>query len=171
MEPASAPAAGAAAAGAVDPAPVGAAVARLLVASHYMRDLLAQNGLAAGRITVLPHFAQLPAAPQPVDAPADGPHLLFAGRLEEEKGLPYLLRALARVNRPYRLLVAGDGRHRADYEALAQQLGIAGRVTFLGWLNQTQLEQLYRQVACLVLPSIQTIQEEYGNHKDSMNHG
>jgi glycosyltransferase involved in cell wall biosynthesis len=129
-------------------------VSHIMVASHYMRDLLAQNGLDHGRVSILPLFTQLPDRVWPIETPADGPRLLFAGRLETEKGLPYLLRALARVDRPYRLLVAGDGHERAAYEALAQQLGIADRVDFLGWLNQSELTQRHRQATCLVVPSI-----------------
>ncbi|MCI0398593.1 MAG: glycosyltransferase family 4 protein [Chloroflexi bacterium] len=126
----------------------------LLVASNYMRELLIQNGLAAGRITVLPHFTQLPDAAQLVAPAGDCPRLLFVGRLEEEKGLPYLLHALACISRPYRLLVAGDGSRRAAYEALAQELGVAGQVDFLGWQSQAELAQAYQRATCLVFPSV-----------------
>lgn len=129
-------------------------LAKILVASTYMLEVLAQNGLDHGRVSVNPLFTRLVDAPQPLAPPPDGPYLLFAGRLEKEKGLPFLLHALARVKHPCRLLVAGDGKRRAAYQALAHGLGIADRVEFLGWLSQAELERVYRQTSCLILPSI-----------------
>jgi glycosyltransferase involved in cell wall biosynthesis len=130
-------------------------VSLLLVASTYMKNLLVQNGLDAARIKVLPYFAHLSEKIEPVSLTQDTPSLLFAGRLEDEKGLPHLLRALAGISRQdFRLLVAGEGSRRAACEALAQELGIADRVAFLGWLSHAQLKEVYQQAACLIFPSI-----------------
>jgi glycosyltransferase involved in cell wall biosynthesis len=75
-------------------------------------------------------------APRPWVA-ADGTQrdfLLFAGRLEPQKNLVTLLRALAIANRrtPVHAVWCGAGSLRTDLEALAQRLGLADRVTFLG---------------------------------------
>ena len=66
---------------------------------------------------------------------ADEPCLLMAARIVPAKGHDTALRALARLtDQPWTLLVAGD--HHGDLgpqmQALAQELGIAGRVRFLG---------------------------------------
>jgi glycosyltransferase involved in cell wall biosynthesis len=58
------------------------------------------------------------------------------GRLEPQKGVEHLLRAMVRVldARPAaRLVVVGDGPLRAELEALAARLGIARAVRFAGW--------------------------------------
>jgi glycosyltransferase involved in cell wall biosynthesis len=57
-------------------------------------------------------------------------------RLRHEKGVDVLLRGFARVvgDHPHaRLVLAGDGSERAAMEALARELGVAGRVHFLGF--------------------------------------
>lgn len=129
-------------------------VGKVLVGSSYMKDLLIQNGLEAERITILPYFFHMPGRTTPVPMGADEPRLLFIGRLEEEKGLGFLLRALARLSRPFRLLVAGEGSRREAYGQLAQKLGIAGQIDFLGWLSPEEIKGVYEEATALVFPSI-----------------
>ncbi len=81
-------------------------------------------------------------------------NILFAGRLEYEKGAPYLLRAARRINAPFTLQIAGDGSLRSDYMALAQELGIADRVTFTQWLAPDELQAAYRRSVVTVMPTI-----------------
>jgi glycosyltransferase involved in cell wall biosynthesis len=119
-----------------------------------MKDLLVQNGLEAEQLTILPYFFHMPGRTTPVPMGDDCPRLLFVGRLEKEKGLAFLLRALARLSRPYRLLVAGEGSRLEEYKALANKLGIAGQVDFLGWLSPEEIKRIYEAVVCLVFPSI-----------------
>lgn len=56
--------------------------------------------------------------------------VLFVGSLASWQGLDTLLRALVDV--PMEVTIAGDGPERAALGALAEQLGIASRVRFLG---------------------------------------
>jgi glycosyltransferase involved in cell wall biosynthesis len=58
--------------------------------------------------------------------------------LRREKNLARLLRAFARLNhrKPTRLLIAGDGAERPALEALAATLGVAGRVDFIGHVEE-----------------------------------
>lgn len=101
---------------------------------------LVEHVVAAGwpraRAHYIPNFARLEsAAPVPrsgLDTPDDAPLLLALGRLHEAKGLDVLLRALAIESRPY-LWIAGDGPLRGALERLAEELGVANRVRFLGW--------------------------------------
>lgn len=73
---------------------------------------------------------------RPEDALADGPRLLFLGRLDPRNGLETVLRALPSVVERYptaRLVVAGDGPLRPAYERLARP--VARHVEFLGRVN------------------------------------
>lgn len=79
------------------------------------------------------------------------PLLLTAARLERQKGLPVLLRALARVPGAA-LALAGEGPERADLEALAAELGIEGRVRFLG--RRGDVPELLAACDAFVLPSL-----------------
>lgn len=59
--------------------------------------------------------------------------------LRPEKNLGRLLNAFARLdNRATRLVIAGDGSERPMLEAMAQRLGIADRVRFLGAVREPQ---------------------------------
>jgi glycosyltransferase involved in cell wall biosynthesis len=73
------------------------------------------------------------------------------GRLERVKGQDVLIRTLARLDTRCHLVLAGDGRARADLEALVRLWGMTDRVTFLGQVNQP--ERLYPAFDVFCLPS------------------
>jgi glycosyltransferase involved in cell wall biosynthesis len=50
---------------------------------------------------------------------------------------------MASVDRPLRLVVAGDGTQRQHIERLAEQLGVADRIDFLGTVGEERLVELY----------------------------
>jgi len=81
-------------------------------------------------------------------------YLLFVGRLRIRKGVDVLLEALvARGDLP-RLLIAGDGEHRAALERRARDLGLgADRVLFLGRASAAQVRDLLSRALGLVVPS------------------
>lgn len=80
---------------------------------------------------------------------------LFCAKLQPWKGPSDLLEAFARANVANSYLVfAGDGPSRDNLERRATQLGLAARVRFLGFLNQSQLPSAYRAADLLVLPSL-----------------
>lgn len=63
--------------------------------------------------------------------------LLWTGRMIEQKGLETLLESFALVveRRDCRLILVGDGPLRAGLAALAESLGVAERVDFVGFDN------------------------------------
>jgi glycosyltransferase involved in cell wall biosynthesis len=145
-------------------------VPRILVATPYMKSLLVQNGFLSDRIGILPsHF--LSAGEISAYAPPEKPNtLLYVGRLEVEKGVPYLLRALAQLPEDVRLMIAGDGTLRDPYESLAKDLGLGDRVKFLGWVDADQIADCYRQCALTILPTI--CPEAFGKSGiESLTHG
>lgn len=67
---------------------------------------------------------------------ADASVVLCAGRLRPEKGQDILLRATPRIRDAVpgvEIWLAGDGSHRAEYEAIARELGVGDTVRFLGF--------------------------------------
>jgi glycosyltransferase involved in cell wall biosynthesis len=97
-----------------------------------------------GRISVI-HNAGLPAGTAAAgvtaaDArPAPGGKLIVAcGRLVDQKGYPFLLRAVADVARTDEvfLSILGEGPLRQSLTELAESLGIADRVQFLGFRDE-----------------------------------
>jgi phosphatidylinositol alpha-mannosyltransferase len=80
--------------------------------------------------------------------------LFYVGRLEERKGVGTLIEATrehnARGAKPWRLVIAGDGRDRNRLEALAAH---DPRVVFLGRVSDAQKRSWLRRVHALVAPS------------------
>ena len=76
----------------------------------------------------------------------EGPVLISTGRLDKEKNLDLVLRAvrsaLDRVE--FTFLVTGDGAERQTLGSLAEELGIAKHVRFVGVLTDGELPEAYR---------------------------
>jgi glycosyltransferase involved in cell wall biosynthesis len=80
--------------------------------------------------------------------------LLFVGRLNTQKGLADLLRALASPPLATQsLVVVGDGPDSASLRALAHELQVSPRVQWCGMLPQAALVPLYRAARAVVMPS------------------
>ena len=81
--------------------------------------------------------------------------VLYLGRLEEIKGIDYLIRAFARLNHNNAVLViAGDGSLREHLEALAWELGIQERSRFVGYVSPESSQVYYAIADLFVLPSV-----------------
>ena len=87
-----------------------------------------------------------------------GDYVLSVGRLEANKRVDLVIRALAHVDR-VRLVVAGDGPLRARLEETAVNAGVAGRVTFTGPIDEPALIALYAGALGVVFPPFD---EDYG---------
>jgi glycosyltransferase involved in cell wall biosynthesis len=82
---------------------------------------------------------------------------LYLGRLIKQKGLPYLIHAMAEVVRECPrtgLLIAGAGEERNKLEALVGRLAMEKNVAFLGFVPEEQLPNLYSSADAYVLPSL-----------------
>ena len=77
--------------------------------------------------------------------------LLAVAQLIRAKGIDVAVRALARLPEPAELWVVGDGDQLAALEALAGELGVRGRVRFLGL--QSRVEPYMQAADALVCPS------------------
>lgn len=85
--------------------------------------------------------------------------IVFAGRLDEVKGIPFLLKAFGKILKKHqntRLILAGEGSFE-QWIPLSFDLGT--KVTFTGRLDKKQLFDLYRIADIGVMPSVH---EEFG---------
>ena len=72
---------------------------------------------------------------QPSDRDAAS-RVVAIGRLEREKGFDRLIAAMAELaDRPWRLVIAGDGSLAPDLEQQTAAAGLANRVDFVGWVS------------------------------------
>jgi glycosyltransferase involved in cell wall biosynthesis len=79
--------------------------------------------------------------------------ILFIGRLNAQKGIEMLLRALSLTQFVVNLDVVGDG-DTTRLRELADELGVAERVRWIGALPQHKLTDYYRAATALVVPSV-----------------
>ncbi len=91
--------------------------------------------------------------PPPSDRRTDNT-LLFVGKLNRQKGIEYLLRALALMrHKPIVDVVVGVGSAPEDVQALAESQGVAGQLRWHPLLSQSELAERYRQATALVMPA------------------
>lgn len=106
------------------------------------------NGLQAEALYHPPRLASRLAQARP----SYGDYVLSVGRIESVKRVDLLVSAMARVDKPMRLVVAGDGTQRANVERVAAEAGVADRITFLGSVQDEQLLELYRDARAVLYP-------------------
>jgi glycogen synthase len=90
-------------------------------------------------------------------APDDTSLVLFAGRLEYEKGIQTVLQALDRVEAvvgDVRFLIAGVGTYSDELRRQVVELGLEEQVTFTGFLADHELRLHYAAADVAVAPSI-----------------
>jgi glycosyltransferase involved in cell wall biosynthesis len=114
-------------------------------------------GLATKRRPTLPR-AVIPASG--ISVPDGRPReshpelaIAFVGRLVPERGLDLLFRACVNLAGKWSLTVVGTGPSQEELEALAQRLGIAARISWLGPLPRSVVDELWPRLDCVVLPS------------------
>ena len=140
---------------------------QVIVPSSTGRDLMLSLGMPMERITLTPYSvdndwwqAESAKVDRRAVREAWGANLstvviLFCGKLQPWKRPVDLLHAFAGLSSFQAILVyAGEGPLRPALEREAVTLGIADRVRFLGFRNQTQLPAVYTAADLMVLPSI-----------------
>jgi glycosyltransferase involved in cell wall biosynthesis len=108
------------------------------------------------KLCSLPYFVDLDAITPHVSP--GGPSIAYVscGRLHADKGYDLALRALALVHAPshaFTYTIAGVGPDRPRLERLAEDLGIASRVRFLGWLEPAAIAEFYQSGAVFLHPA------------------
>lgn len=111
---------------------------------------LARRGVDPGRIRVIPNgLPDVPNEEALLASPKDPePLFVYLGRIKRYKRIELLLEAFARIAPALpsaRLVIAGDGDHRAELERAARELGLNGRVEFPGWVGEEEKWKLLRR--------------------------
>ncbi|MBW4619775.1 MAG: glycosyltransferase family 4 protein [Cyanosarcina radialis HA8281-LM2] len=124
--------------------------------SNYVREQLIKHGLPSEQtVTLYCGVASPKTFTEPLTEEIhQSQRILFAGRIAPNKGLEWLLKALARTSSRIHLDIAGEGWDRPRMEKLAQQLGASDRVTWHGWCEPQKLDSLYQQCFAVIFPSL-----------------
>jgi glycosyltransferase involved in cell wall biosynthesis len=141
----------------------------IVVYGEHVKRYLMSEGVSEEAIFVAPHSVDNALYSRPVPEsektslrqrlgiPVEKKVVLFLGRLEEVKGLPYLIEAFARLRRSDAvLLIAGTGSLRRSLEDLAAGRGIADSVRFAGYVSPEDSVAYYAVADICVLPSVTT---------------
>jgi glycosyltransferase involved in cell wall biosynthesis len=109
------------------------------------------------RVRVIPNATTFALADAPRTRPHEPFRLLFVGRVDAQKNVQLLLRALRRFIDSYRLPVrlelAGDGEELPAVKQLIADLSLTDYVHLSGFVTGADLERLYEQADALVLTS------------------
>lgn len=125
---------------------------RVVAVSRSVSGFLEEEyGYPASRIELIPNGW----AGEPLPRRVERPEFLCVGRLREEKGHRFLLRAFAevcRVQPDARLRLVGGGPLRGELERLARSEGIAASVEFVG--DVADVWTYYATAEVVVVPSL-----------------
>jgi D-inositol-3-phosphate glycosyltransferase len=141
-------------------------VDRIICASEGEKEMLGSlYNVPASRVTVVPCGVDTDVfrpfdkadARQVLSLPPKERTVLFVGRIEPLKGIDVLLRAVSHIDGRFRVLViGGDGKdlaRKAELAALAAELRIADKVTFLDAVPHGDLPLYYNAADICVVPS------------------
>jgi SAM-dependent methyltransferase len=123
-------------------------VDRFLPVSDFVAKQLIAAGVPPEKITVKPNVVPDPGEPAPI-----GEGFLFAGRLEEEKGVKLLIEAwgLSGLGKATTLTIVGDGAERS---AVQQATRGDPSMSYLGSVPADQVGRLLDDCAVRVVPSL-----------------
>ncbi len=130
----------------------------LLAVSEALKQDMVALGMNGGKISV--HYTGLdPALFAPVDRLAakqklcvSGPLFITTGALIRRKNQDLVIRAMPSFP-DAQLMLAGTGEEEQNYRTLAEQLGVADRIRFLGSVPHEQLAQLTAAADIAILVS------------------
>ena len=129
--------------------------ALIAVSSTIARDLQARAPELRGTpIYTIPNpvdMSALDAARAAAPRPRPGRYVLYAGKLAPNKGVQYLLPAVARAGIEWPVVVVGDGPLRGALETEARARGIDLHV--LGWRSREEVWAWMRHATLLAFPS------------------
>jgi glycosyltransferase involved in cell wall biosynthesis len=120
--------------------------------SKFLADFYASRGFfPESRRVVLPNPAPNIQAPQRSSRCSGPVRILFAGQLEEHKGIKFLLETLNRGAMPFELHVAGEGTLTSYVEEWARR---DARVIYHGFCSLGNLVKLFSISDAVVVPSL-----------------
>lgn len=120
------------------------------------RALIEHYGVPENKIAVV-YNAVDTARFFPLHLEKDGRTVVYLGRIDQRKGIEFLIRSMPEVRQQIpevRLLVGGTGSCLGKMKALAAELNLERNVTFLGFVAEEELNVFYNTAQCAVVPSV-----------------
>ncbi len=123
--------------------------------SESSRDDLVRRGIPAEQVVVSHPGIDRPSLIADTSAPR-AQKVIFVGRLEVYKKVDVMLRAMKKLEARFphaEIVIIGRGPATTDLEALAEELGLAGRTRFTGFVSNEERDRLLGEARVCVFPS------------------
>lgn len=125
---------------------------KVMALSEDWKEFLTQYICKEEKIQVIYNAVKIP---EPYEKDYSNQKMLFLGRLGQRKGTYDLIEVLTDIFQKFpdaHMYFGGDGE-REQAEALCREKGIADKVTFLGWVRDTEKEKYLKECSIYVLPT------------------
>ncbi|WP_018084812.1 glycosyltransferase family 4 protein [Desulfurispora thermophila] len=138
---------------------------KVICCSHYMRgEVRHVFQLPEDKVIVIPNGVDVSnfstvstQARREHYAAPDEKIVFYVGRLVREKGVQVLLDAAPQILRHYpqaKFVIAGRGQYEGTLRYQAEQMGIAHRIYFTGYVDDALRNSLYKWASVAVFPSL-----------------
>lgn len=125
----------------------------IISVSNYEKELLIKDfGLDEDKIWLIPNGINLPEFSHQ-EVLEKTKSILYVGRLEQYKGVQYIIQALPLLGDDYRLEIVGRGTYETELQRLAAKLELSQRVRFNQFLPRSELLKMYNRAGVFVLLS------------------
>ncbi len=128
-----------------------------VVVSKSTMDEFIDRGFDSSKFSIVPNAIEQERFPMKVGEKNDFPTVAYFGRLKKYKSVDHLVKAFAMVADKIdnaRLHILGRGTFRPELERLTEELGIADRTTFFGFVSEEDKIKLLSQAHCVVNTSM-----------------
>ena len=129
-------------------------VNRFITPSIALKNILLQSklNLPKEKITVLNNFIDVPKEYFSKTLSKHN-YFLYVGRLVEEKGIQYILKAMAELPSDINLVIAGKGPYEYSLKKMVSEYKLKN-VKFIGYVKQSEINHLYLNAIATIVPSI-----------------
>jgi len=139
---------------------------KIICVSESLKARLSNLGIKEENLVVISNgvdiseFRRIPDAKffdKYLDGKTEYKKIVFVGRLDAQKGVEYLIRAIPNVIKNYRkvhFFILGNGNLENMLKNLAKELKILGKVTFLDMIPLEKMTEFYSSADVFCLPSI-----------------
>lgn len=141
---------------------IGALSSKVICLSHNIMDDFVRRGLERSKCVVIPNALDVESLKERFDKSCeqlDEPRfdLLFVGRLEERKGIRWLLRSISLLHREgkkYTLRIVGHGPLTQEVQRIISANNLELYVKQLGYVSEERLLKCYISTRVVVIPSL-----------------
>lgn len=127
---------------------------KVICVSEFEKKMLCEDFLVSDKVVKIPNGINLAEFQhlQRKEKKSNEKTLLYVGRLEEYKGVQYIIRALPSLPE-FRLEIVGSGPYENNLRKLADELEVNGRITWLRNLSREEIVQCYAQADVFLMLS------------------